>query len=90
METTLWPQLDGFPSHWAALSCRALSGVTRSQTVAISRDGLPAAAARLLCGRTLTTRFCGKRVGVYKYRADHPNVYHRMSQLGMGSIKCYH
>jgi len=39
-------------SHWTALSCRALSGITRSQTAAISSDGLPAAAARFLCGRT--------------------------------------
>ena len=35
------------------LAARALSGITRSQTAAISRYGLPAAAACFLCGRTL-------------------------------------
>ena len=38
-----------------ALSCRALSGVSRSQTAAIARDGLPAAASRFLCGRTISS-----------------------------------
>ena len=35
----------------SAIAHRALSGVTRSQTAATSRDGLPAAAARVLCGQ---------------------------------------
>ena len=37
----------------SAIAHRALSGVTRSQTAATSRDGLPAAAARVLCGQAL-------------------------------------
>ena len=55
-ELTFWITLVyGFSSHWTALRCRTLSGVTKSQTAAISCDSVLTAAARCLCGWTLIT-----------------------------------